>query len=162
MRESSSLDQSIALAWDAFRAGFSESIDTLPPGREICLDVPATSGPTRSIDVLRSPDGDLVLAEVATDELDAGPLHFAPWQTAQLLASGWASPEPAVHDRAPTEFHVVTEGGVAGDLIADLVVETLRTVFGIPHPAFFAPAPDEDALHRTGGVGTSPDGDGPW
>lgn len=147
---SDEVEPHISGAWLEFDAQWVERVSNLEPGEDDFISVLATPG-TRSpfIRTTASDDGEFILVEVSSNQILPNEARLSPNQIGELLALGWSPPSaPGDDPQVPNFFAAARIDSI--DELAELVVDTLRGVFGIPHPSFLTPAPNEDQLHLFG------------
>lgn len=130
------LTAKVNTAWTEFRRSLAEAIQTLPPGAEIELVLDPAAGPSsRTRYVVRvsvEASGSLRATAVGNAML---PAVYRLDRTAvgRLVRLGW-SPTSAVAESG--DFFSLRLPATAADRLAMIVSQTMRTVYGTPHPAF--------------------------
>lgn len=141
-------DREVSDAWSEFVAHFASELHSLEENERISVPVDKSLAEgSPSVQAIRIDDSRFVLLEVSSNQTLPNENRLSGEQIGTLLALGWSPPSAPQEDPQLPTFHTA---GAADDIahLAALVGETLRSVFGIPHPSFLKPAPSEDQLHN--------------
>lgn len=146
--ESGVEDNHISDAWSEFAAHFANELVSLEEDERVTVFIDQSLGDrSPSIQACHFDDSRFVLVEVSSNQTLPTESRLSGEQIGALLTLGWSPPSAPNEDPQLPTFHTA---GAADDIahLAVLVVDTLRSVFGIPHPSFLKPAPSEDQLHN--------------
>lgn len=140
-----SSDHSTAAAWKAFRADLHATLLELGTDQITSFSVLETGeGHLSPYLQFFKGDGGIVLSEVSSNQVLTDRFRLTPGQIGELLRIGWAPPSPPKDQPQIPNFHLVDHDL---EVVVARAQETLQSVFGIPHPQFLAPAPQEDQLN---------------
>ncbi|GAA1731198.1 hypothetical protein SAMN06265174_102629 [Dietzia kunjamensis subsp. schimae] len=149
MREGPGINDLIGGAWDEYEHLLATRIKQLERGSHFSFALTESDDDTTPyFQISTSSDGEHVLAEVSSNQVLTGRYRLEPHQIGDLLHLGWLPPTPPMDKEQIPNFFVVEES--SNPAVATLIVATLRSVFGVPHPDFLDPAPREDDLHSRG------------
>ncbi|MGX1857644.1 TY-Chap domain-containing protein [Dietzia sp. NPDC055340] len=140
-------ERQISGAWEEFGDGFVGRILSLDDDTYISLCIDNSLGDASPfINAFVIDKGETVRVEVSSNQELPATSRLSAIQIGDLLALGWNPPSAPGETPSIQNFYVSAPVD-AIDAVAVLVVDTLRRVFGIPHPSFLKPAPVEDELH---------------
>jgi hypothetical protein len=134
------LDRTTAAAWRAFETALSAYLSQMEEPDSLVVDVLVGEQPERGaapyVQVGGYP-GDLLRAEVASNEYLSPDHALTPDAEAMLVEQGWQGPSDNWYVEAPVAEH---------ERLAALLVRALREVLDVAHPAFLtAGTPSEAA-----------------
>lgn len=141
-------ESQISDSWSEFAAHFASELLNLGEDERVSVFVDQSLGQrSPSIQATTFDNSRFVLMEVSSNQTLLPENRLSGEQIGALLALGWSPPSAPNEDPQLPTFHTA---GASDDIahLAMLVVDTLRSVFGIPHPSFLKPAPREEDLHR--------------
>lgn len=140
-------DDSPGQAWADFAEQFAYEAMSLDAEEMMSISVyPGQGDNSPRISAYLHDVEEVVFLEASSNETLPPETHLSAEQIDQLLNLGWAPPSAPKDDLHIDSFHVVGPT-TSLDEMAQLVVDTLQTVFGIPHPSFLLPARSEDRIH---------------
>ena len=139
--------QRVSEVWADFASDFETRLLDLPSTSRLEMRVDHSLGDSSpTISACTVDHGRGAFIEVSSNQTLPVHARLSATQIGTLLSLGWNPPSAPHDDPQIPSFHVVAR---IEDLkvLATLLVDTLQTVFGIPHPAFLEPAPRETELH---------------
>lgn len=141
-------DSRISDDWSEFAEGFIQNVLGCESDEAIVVVVDRSLGDASPMfRAFLSDDGQVAFLEVSSNQTLPELSRHSATQIGWLLRLGWNPPSPPNEDPQVPSFHVATDVEDIRSL-AGLLIDTLRVVFGIPHPSFLRPAPVEDELHQ--------------
>ncbi|MDO5501446.1 MAG: hypothetical protein Q4F67_17390, partial [Propionibacteriaceae bacterium] len=144
---SDSFEGEISAAWSKFAKHFESRVRALDPEERLVIPVlPERRDDAPFVRVFTTSSGQLLIAEVSGNQVLSRASRLSAAQIGDLLNLGWEPPSAPNDDLQTPNFHVLARIDDI-DVVSHLVVDTFRSVFGVPHPSFLDPAPREDQLH---------------
>jgi hypothetical protein len=139
---SSHWEEDTAQDWAKVESRLAAWLTDVPAGDAVILEMPTPyddlDGATPYVQVTVEDDG-FVRGEAASNTYLDKRFALDDARIAEVEAMGWSAPTSGVdeeHDDGSTNFFVNLELPDDAEQLADLLVTTMRDVFGAPHPSF--------------------------